>query len=158
MRKRCYVAWIEFLVSGMPRGRKRKRTALEVDPLSDNGTTRDSNADSGTTRDDGGPENSTGEGGIGRTGTRTRTADSRDSSRAAGHSAGRTGRNDGSNDSEGIDSGVNSAGGHPPTPLTRDDIPALVREIARQLRPDDAEVHTPLVPGTMCCVSLVFPY
>jgi len=136
----------------MPRGRKRKRTASEVDPLSDNGTTRDSNADSGTTRDDGGPENSTGEGGIGRTGT------SRDSSRAAGHSAGRTGRNDGSNDSEGIDSGVNSAGGHPPTPLTRDDIPALVREIARQLRPDDAEVHTPLVPGTMCCVSLVFPY
>jgi len=123
----------------MPRGRKRKHTASEVDPLADNGTTRDSNADSGTTRDvrdDGGPENSTG-----RTGNRTRIADSHDGSKVTGRSAG---RNDGSNDSEGTDSGGNSAGGHPPTPLTRDDIPALVREIARQLRPDDAEVHTPV--------------
>jgi len=142
----------------MPRGRKRKRTASEVNPLADNGTTRDSNTDSETTRDVrdvGGPKNSTGEGGNGRTGNRTRTADSHDGSRATGRSAG---RNDGSNDNEGTDSGGNSAGGHLPTPLTRDDIPALVREIARQFCLDDAEVHAPLVPGTMCCVSLVFPY
>jgi len=60
-----------------------------------------------------------------------------------------------SSGSTGTDSGVNSAGGHPPTPLTRDDIPALVREISCQLRPDNSKVHTPLVPGTRCCVSRV---
>ena len=40
-------------------------------------------------------------------------------------------------------------GGQPPAPLTRDDIPALVKEITRQLRSDNTEVpDPPLVPGT----------
>ena len=84
-----------------------------------------------------------------------------DSSRAAGHSAGGTSSGEGSSGSTGtgsgsigLDSGGNSRG-QPPTPLTRDDIPALVREISCQLRLDNAEVHPPLVPGTMCCVSRV---
>ena len=142
---------------------KEKTCCFGCRPLTDNGTTRDTNADSGMTRDDnivrddGGPKNSMGEGENGRTGNTTRTADSHDSNIATGHCAGRTSRSDGSNGSKGTVSGVNSAKGHPPTPLTRDGIPAPVREIARQLRPDDAEVHTPLVPGTMCCVSLVCP-
>ena len=45
------------------------------------------------------------------------------------------------------DSGSN-IGGQPPAPLTRDNIPALVREITRKLRSDNTEVHLPLVPGT----------
>jgi len=130
----------------MPRRKKRKRVALEDEPLTDYGTTRDGETDNDTTRDDGGPQNPTGGGEDSRTGNTTRTADSSDSNRATDYGAG---------GSSGSADGVNSAGGHPPTPLTRDDIPALVREISRQLRPDNAEVHTPLVPGTRCCVSRV---
>ena len=42
-------------------------------------------------------------------------------------------------------------GGQPPAPLTRDEIPALVREITRQLCSDNTEVHPdpPLVPGIL---------
>ena len=32
-------------------------------------------------------------------------------------------------------------------PLTRNDIPTIVQEVAKQLRSDDLEAHTPLVPG-----------
>ena len=47
-----------------------------------------------------------------------------------------------------------SDGGQPPDPLTRDDIPVLVREITRQLRSNNTEVHLPLVPSTShLCVT-----
>ena len=79
--------------------------------------------------------------------------------RHAGNSAGGTSCNSaGSSGSAGPSSvGDNrlredsNNGGQPPAPLTRDDIPALVREITRQLRSDNTEVHPdlPLVPGTV---------
>ena len=56
------------------------------------------------------------------------------------------------------DSGCN-VGRQPPAPLTADDIPALVRKITRQLRPDNTEVQPPLVPGTsrLCVMAEGFP-
>ena len=136
----------------MPRGRKRKHAASEHEPLADNITTTDGN----TTRDVGGPDNSTDESGSCRTGNTTETADS---SRAAGHSVGGTSNGERSSGSAGTGSGIigpDSGGnsrGQPPTPLTRD-IPTLVREISRQLRLDNAEVHSPL-SQVLCCASRV---
>ena len=67
--------------------------------------------------------------------------------RQVANSAGGTSRNSaGSSGSSGPSSvGDNrlkedsNNGGQPPAPLTRDDIPALVREITRQLRSDNTE-------------------
>ena len=36
-------------------------------------------------------------------------------------------------------------------PLMRDDIPTIVREVARQLRPDGVGEHSPLVPRSVLC-------
>ena len=42
-----------------------------------------------------------------------------------------------------------------PTPLTREDIPGLVREIARQLRTDNTETQVPLIPGMVTACSYI---
>ena len=49
---------------------------------------------------------------------------------------------------DGLRDSSSNVGRQPPAPLTADDIPAFVREITRQLRPDSTEVQPPLVPGT----------
>ena len=57
-----------------------------------------------------------------------------------------------------------NSGGQLATALTRDDIPVLVREISRQLRPSNPEVHAPLVPGkyvmslAFICVKCLGPH
>ena len=51
---------------------------------------------------------------------------------------------------------VNNGG--TPIPLTREDIPVLVREIARQLRTVNTETQVPLIPGMVtACNYIRFP-
>ena len=44
-------------------------------------------------------------------------------------------------------SGSGRSNGRPSDPLTREDIPGIIEEITRQLRPDSNGSHTSLTPG-----------
>ena len=142
---------------------KRKRTALNREPHAHNSLATDGNTASNDGRSDNVPRS--GEASDG-TGSSTKTRNNQDGNRTASNSAGGTSRNSaGSSGSAGLSSvGDNrlredsNNRGQPPAPLTKDDIPALVREITRQLRSDNTEVHPdpPLVPGTQLYTELAF--
>ena len=146
---------------------KRKRTASNNEPLTDDSTAMDGST---ARRNEGRPNNasSSGEPSV-RSGSSTEARNDRDGHRATSNSTGGAGSVAGSSGSAGQtessvvnngsrDSG-SSVGRQPPAPLTTDDIPALVREITRQLRPDNTEVQPPLVPGTsrLCVTAGGFP-
>ena len=135
---------------------KRKRTVSDRELHAHNSSATDGNSASNDGRSDNVPRSEEASNGSG---SSTEARNNRDGNRTAGNSAGGTSRNSaGSSGSAGPSSvGDNrlredsNNGGQPPAPLTRDDIPALVREITRQLRSDNTEVHPdpPLVPGTV---------
>ena len=121
-----------------------------------NSSATDGNSTSNDGRSDNVPRSEEASNGSG---SSTEARNNQDGNRTAGNSAGGTSRNSaGSSGSAGPSSvGDNrlredsNNGGQPPAPLTRDDIPTLVREITRQLRLNNTEVHPdpPLVPGTV---------
>ena len=136
--------------------RKRKRTALNNEPLTNDSTSMDGST---AKRNEGRPNNvsSFGEPSV-RSGSSSKARNNRDGNRAISNSAEGAGSVAGSSGSAGqtessvVNNGLRDSGSNvgrqPPAPLTTDDIPALVREITRQLRPDNTEVQPPLVPGT----------
>ena len=48
---------------------------------------------------------------------------------------------------KGDQTGSNNGGDNSAVPLTRNDIPVIVQEVARQLRPEGPNVFPPLVPS-----------
>lgn len=46
-----------------------------------------------------------------------------------------------------VDCEVRTGSSEPPVPLTRNDIPDIVQEIARQLCPESSEAHISLAPS-----------
>ena len=167
--KRCrsLESWIlvrAFLT--MPRiTRKRKRTTSNNVPPTDDSTAMDGSI---TRRSEGRPNNASSsvESSV-RSSSSTEARNNRDDNRATSNSTGGAGNVAGSSGSAGQtessiasnglrDSGSN-VGRQPPAPLTADDIPALMREITRQLRPDSTEVQPPLVPAFFCVTAGGFP-
>ena len=140
---------------------KRKCTASDHESHANNSSATDGNTASNDGRSNNVPRYGEASDGLG---SSTEARNNQDGNRAASNSVGGTSISACSSGSTRLSSvGDNRLGEdsnnrrQPPAPLTRDDIPALVREITRQLRLDNTEVHPPLVPGTLVFFSVSRP-